>query len=196
MAILKAVVSTFMDTIEPTDALQITPHFDTGGSGATPQGLADELLAAWTTYLPTRVRPTRQRVVVYNAVGAPPNYPLATAEVNPNSAVASTGNRDISLTLSYFSNFNRPRFRGRLYIPMCVLDIAAGGVQASTTNMQKIGSLATILAGIGANTQWVVYSKTDNAARPVTDWWCDNAWDTQRRRGKKASARETGTVTA
>ena len=41
---------------------------------------------------------------------------------------------------------------------------------------------------------WSVFSVTDQAAYEITDLYCDNAWDIQRRRGLKATARTTGVV--
>ena len=37
--------------------------------------------------------------------------------------------------------------------------------------------------------RWVVYSPTDDNAEPVWSGWVDNAWDTQRRRGLRKTAR-------
>lgn len=39
--------------------------------------------------------------------------------------------------------------------------------------------------------QWVVLSQTAEEFFPVVGGWCDNAWDTQRRRGEQATARTT-----
>jgi hypothetical protein len=36
----------------------------------------------------------------------------------------------------------------------------------------------------------------DGVGRPVTNWWVDNNWDSQRRRGTKPTARLEGTTTA
>jgi hypothetical protein len=41
---------------------------------------------------------------------------------------------------------------------------------------------------------WVVWSRKDQVARPVTNYWCDDEWDTVRSRGLKAVTRQTGTI--
>jgi hypothetical protein len=46
----------------------------------------------------------------------------------------------------------------------------------------------------GLDVDWVVYSRVDNRSSPVTDWFVDNSWDTQRRRGPRATSRITGTT--
>lgn len=38
---------------------------------------------------------------------------------------------------------------------------------------------------------WCTFSPTTNDWQPVDNGWVDNAWDTQRRRGQRASSRET-----
>ena len=41
--------------------------------------------------------------------------------------------------------------------------------------------------------KWVVYSPTSDTYEEVDDGWVDNAWDTQRRRGRASTARTTWT---
>jgi hypothetical protein len=61
--------------------------------------------------------------------------------------------------------------------------------------MDKIGDYAKVLEDIGGvNVDWCVWSRLERKARSVTDWWVDNEWDVQRRRGLKATQRKTGTT--
>jgi hypothetical protein len=49
---------------------------------------------------------------------------------------------------------------------------------------------AQVLRGNTAlGVEWVVRSDTTGATAPVTDGWVDNAFDTQRRRGNRATQR-------
>lgn len=61
------------------------------------------------------------------------------------------------------------------------LDIVEGIGQALLDATQAPGSLAT----------WVVNAASNNTTYPVDNGWVDNAFDTQRRRGQKASSRRT-----
>jgi hypothetical protein len=40
----------------------------------------------------------------------------------------------------------------------------------------------------------VVYSRREKVARPVTNYWVDDEWDTVRSRGLRSSTRVTGTL--
>lgn len=191
MGIYKAVVSTWTDGLNPEDAIQITPTFrtETGESGL--DSLAQEILTKWNAYLAGGQQSAQKRVTLYSAdCITPPCYPVAMKEHNVGVAPASTTNRDIALCLSYYSQFNRPRFRGRLYVPMSLLNINAGGARPSAGVMTAVGNLATVLAGIGnGNVTWGVYSKVDREFKPTTHWWVGNSWDSQRRRGQKQTDR-------
>lgn len=46
-------------------------------------------------------------------------------------------------------------------------------------------------APIATDAQWTGWSGADGVAFPITKVWCDNAWDTQRSRGRKATNRVT-----
>jgi hypothetical protein len=39
-----------------------------------------------------------------------------------------------------------------------------------------------------------VYSPTTGQTKKVEHWWVDDEWDTQRRRGLRATTRDEGTV--
>ena len=184
-----------MDSTEPGDAMLITPHFSTINPAIDGQALVDDLLAAWQGWLPSAYRTTQIGVKLYNAQAPPPNYPVAEALVNPDASVASAVNRDIAVCLSFFAEHNRPRLRGRLYIPVAVTGMAVAGPHVGATLQNKVAELVPIFTNLGGiDIDWAVYSRADNVARSVTDWWIDNAWDTQRRRGIKATARQKGTV--
>lgn len=119
---------------------------------------------------------------------------------------------EIAICLSFqgvpISGVNQQRRRGRVYLgPLDtgVSTTAADLVTVTTTVMEQIAAAATVLSGAGdASTwQWGVFSPTTAGAPPwteaeltaahadVQDGWVDNAFDVQRRRGTKATARET-----
>lgn len=181
------------DSVLPRDAMTITPHFNDGGVGSDPQGLATDLCIAMAAYY----QGTRQvEVTAYDAQGTPPVNPAGYAIVNVGAAPVSEHPREVAVCLSFYSEFNRPRLRGRLYLPMVALGFAGGlQVRPSSTVRTKVGALAPILQDLGGlDVDWCVYSRVDDTARAVTDWWVDDEWDTVRSRGLRPTTRLVGTT--
>jgi hypothetical protein len=192
MSIYRLQVAWQMDSALPTDQMIITPHFDDHGILNDPQNLCDDLAAALNSWDAVT---TQLTVKAYDAQDPPPNYPLAEKIVNEGQIANANANRDVALVLSFYAEQNRPRRRGRIYVPMVVTGLSAAAARPTPTIQQKIADLVPIFAGLGGlDVDWVVYSRLDNAARKVTNWWVDNAWDTQRRRGQVATSRMIGTT--
>jgi hypothetical protein len=181
-----------VDTLLPKDRLIITPHFDDHGVTTDPDGLCEDLATALNTW----DNAARQIVVTaYDAQGTVPVLPQGEAVRNPDLAPATVGVREVALCLSFYSEVNRPRTRGRLYVPAALAGIGTGTARPNSTQRQKVGDLATIFADLGGpDVDWSVYSRADDEARPVSNWWVDDAWDIQRSRGLDPSTRLTGTV--
>lgn len=181
-----------VDTLLPRDQLIITPHFNDRGVGTNPQNLCDDLAAALNTW----DNAARQiRVTAYDAQGSPPVIPQGEKIVNPDLAPATVGVREVALCLSFYSEQNRPRKRGRLYVPAAIGGIGTGTARPTSAQRQKVADLVPIFASLGgADVDWVVFSRLDNAARKVSHWWVDDAWDIQRSRGLDPSTRLTGTT--
>ncbi len=105
---------------------------------------------------------------------------------------------EVAVCLSYYADRNLPRQRGRIYIGPLGNSAIAGAVAGDNDSRQASAlrpSFATAGARLIAESQsgfrpWVVYSPTDLAGRQVTDGWIDDAFDTQRRRGRKPAVRE------
>jgi hypothetical protein len=193
MPVWRMQLSTWLDTTFPADAMIITPHFNDSGAGTDPEGLATDLIEAWRTY--TGLTLTQMNCKAYDAQGTAPVYPQADVTTGTGGIQVASLNRDVALCLSYFATHNRPRTRGRLYIPVCCIGQAPNAAKASSTNMQRVADLVPILTDLGgADVDWCVYSRRDDTARTVTNWYVDNEWDTQRRRGTKSTARLAGTV--
>jgi hypothetical protein len=91
----------------------------------------------------------------------------------------------------------RSRRRGRIFLgPLGSNAQTAGSTTGRpTANLQTAAlNLATRLGDVGdiaPGVEWVVYSRENEAVYAVTDAWCDNAFDTQRRRGVAPTARES-----
>lgn len=102
------------DSAFARDRMIITPHFDDTGLGTDPQGLCNDLAAALDAWTPGTME---IGVRAYDAQGSQPVFPQGEKILNPGSTPATGTPREISLCLSYYSGANRPRYRGRLYIP-------------------------------------------------------------------------------
>lgn len=186
--ILLAKLSFQLDSTLPRDAVTITPHF----FGDDPQALADRLKTNLIAH--SSVGATMPFTVkIYDAQKPAPNYPLATA-ANGTGMLATGVTREVALCLSYYSTWNRPSYRGRLYLPA----VFAGGalsLRPTPTQRANIASFRTVLtSGLPAGTNWVVYSRKMNQSFGVSNWWVDDEWDTVRSRGMKATTRDVGTI--
>lgn len=195
-SIARLSISWQLDTLAPTDVAQINPVLhNTGGvfTNTDWQNLTDALGVALDTYSNLHNQLT---IKAYDVQGTPPVYPMATTVKRTGIAGATNVNRDLALCLSFYSQFNRPRFRGRLYVPCCIVGIGGTNAYASAANMTKVMDLGVILKDAGGvDVDWSVWSEVDHQARAVTDYYCDNNWDTQRRRGPRSTGRQSATTT-
>lgn len=192
MASYRAQIAWQFDSALPRDAVCITPHFD--GLGGNAQAIADNLntkLAAITAVGATPV----WTIKVYDALRPKPNPPLAIV-VHPGggSPTTSFAPRDVALCLSFFAGVNSPRRRGRLYIPMNFVPGSLGLRPTSAQRSSVAAFVPALTTGYPTSVKWAVYSRRDGATFPVTDWFVDDEWDTQRKRGLRSTTRTTGTV--
>ena len=194
--IYKAHVAFAVDTALPRDQMVITPTFRDQGVTSDPDNLAQDLAQLMADYVGGT---THVHVKLYDAQGTPPVFPAADVDLNPAAApVTSTCPREVALCLSYYSGQNRPRRRGRLYIPAClILKNTAGsslGKVPTTTQMDSALSIAAGLKGLGGvDVDWGLWSGVDHGFFETTNYYVDDEWDTQRKRGLRPTSRRTGT---
>lgn len=159
------------------------------------QALCDDLVTALDGWVSTAGRLT---VAAYNVQGARPNYPLATKTVRPTGVHIVNGPPELAVCLSFFSGTNVGRKRGRLYVPAFLAGASGsdyGNPLVNSTIRGKVAALVPIFANLGgANVDWGVWSQAGSAFHKATHWFVDDAWDIQRSRGIKATARDTGTT--
>jgi hypothetical protein len=128
-------------------------------------------------------------------------YDMADAEPRPIKASSpwvlgtSTSQsqipREVALCLSYFSERNLPRFRGRIYLGA----LAFAAERPSAGDQTAWIALGQRLAGVGGiDVDWQLFSPTRNAYSKITDIWVDNEWDTVRSRGYKGTSRARATT--
>jgi hypothetical protein len=195
MPVWRLQTAIWADTTLPRDAMVITPHFDDHGALTDPEGLATDLANAISDWMEP-VDGRQIQVKAYDAQGAVPVVPQADVIINAGLAAASPWPREVAVCLSYFSGDKRPRNRGRLYIPpVYVSALATPSARPATGQRSKVGELAPIFANLGgADVDWVVFSRRDNAAKPVTGWWVDDEWDVVRSRGLRPTTRLEGSL--
>src|SRR5215211_4108952 len=185
--IFRAQIGFQLDSVLPADVMTITPHY----FGDDAQALADRLKANLAASPPIGgTKPFKIRI--YNAQAPAPSYPLATAE-QAGTAPASVGPREMALCLSYYSTWNRPRTRGRVYIPA---SFVGGATQLRPTSGQITQALdwrTYLTSGLPAGHNMVVYSRTADASYGVTNFWVDDEWDVVRSRGRKPTTRQLAT---
>jgi hypothetical protein len=126
-------------------------------------------------------------VKVYNMGDAEPRPIKATSPWAASQFESGpSAPREVALCLSYFSERNLPRFRGRIYIGPW----NTAAERPSTAQVQFMTQLAVRLANIGGiDVDWQLHSPTRAAFSKVTNAWADNEWDTVRSRGFRATER-------
>lgn len=186
----------FVDT-DPKNQAVITPCFRINGVGPyDPQQLCTDLAVAMATW----TVPGSKLITVkaYDLQGTKPVYPTGSATSGNATPTPITSGPQQAVCFSFFSDVNQPRRRGRLYIPPWAASTTGadlGAATVSATLRAKVGVLATTFSALGgANVDWIVWSRADNAAHQINNWFITDSWAIQRRRKLKASARSTGTV--
>ena len=101
----------------------------------------------------------------------------------------------VALCMSYqgerTSGVSQASRRGRIYVgPLGINGVAPGG-RPTTGTIGVINNAAESLKAFGEanNALWVVYSPTLDQITSVTNGWCDDTYDIQRRRQRDAVTR-------
>jgi len=165
----------------------------------THSGVAADIAGAYVALAP-RINSAFNGITikVYDPGQGPPKdtYQYAFAPVG------SQGPTEVALCLSYKSNDSGPaaRRRGRIYLPF-KNDTATRPGTFTVTDLLDFGDLLKAV-GTANNTTWKVKSRigsgTPAAPSPtyhtIHQISVDNEWDTQRRRGMRATSRTVRTV--
>lgn len=136
-------------------------------------------------------------VILYDMSDPEPRAPIATYPFT--LAAATTGNTElpaeVALCLSYHGAFEsgvpNARRRGRIYLG----PFSAGSIVLTRPPDALIDACVdfgeALWTPIGAtDVQWVQRSETLGVTSQVVGGWVDNEWDTQRRRGRRATSRD------
>ncbi len=177
------------DSALPKDLVTINPHFN----APDPSALLAALKANLIAWVAVGTHPFTLKA--YDAATPPPSYPVATAQ-QLGTPMPSAGPREIALCLSYYTTYNRPRYRGRLYIPYTWLGGQAQMRPSQTQIDNAIAFKTEVLAkALPATANWVVWSHVEKKSMGgVSDVWVDDEWDTMRSRGLLPTTRTTAKV--
>ena len=188
MAVYRAQIAFPFDSALPRDVLTMTPHYTATDPSGLANAIANNLLAN------ASVSATGSFTIkLYDATLPPPSFPVVTL-TKGTGFKPSTVPRELALCFSYYATRNAPRYRGRLFIPMSLL---GGNLQLrpTSTQQQAAADLGKAMAsGLPGGAAFVVYSRKEKTARPATNYWVDDEWDTVRSRGLRAAARVQGTL--
>jgi hypothetical protein len=107
----------------------------------------------------------------------------------------------VAIALSYratpSAGLNPARRRGRIYIGPLVTTASSGvparpNAGSRAVFVERFVNLRTSLLAVGY--ELGVYSSTDNAFHGIDQVWCDDAFDTMRSRGVRATGRTYTTL--
>lgn len=202
------------------DRIVNTFHFeaDAGDAGTTDRAVFDNLAPGLATRLQVFYEQMAPRmssvlngpgkVTLYDFSDAKPRIPRYTLSF-PHSPGSTALPSEVALCLSFRAanapGVNPARRRGRVFLgPFGTGQVGTMVLGADSrpaqTNVDQILAAAKIMARGGAGTfRLAIYSPTtgavsgqdDQAWNDATEFWIDDAWDTQRRRGATASKRTT-----
>lgn len=175
------------------DAIVNTIYVDTDAefavSGVDADGLLNDVLNIWDN----RLRGLGEwKAKLYKMSDPEPRFPIAT-KIKTVTPATALGPREVALCLSFYSERNTPRRRGRLYLGPW----PSGALNERPTDTLCDGllSMAQDLGALGGiNMQWVIFSPTSGEYHNVSDCWVDNEWDTVRSRGVRATSRRRRAV--
>lgn len=107
---------------------------------------------------------------------------------------------EVSLCISFqgtrISGVPQARRRGRIYIPFLqegANDATARPSSGLVTSLATAAQALLTASDAAATWAWEIWSAAGPGFVTVVDGWVDNEWDTQRRRGRKATSRTTFT---
>jgi len=131
-------------------------------------------------------------------VDATPNYPRAIATVNAGSVWPANIPREVALCLSFAGdNRGNKSERGRIYLaPYLGVGLDAIGLRPTSQHMnwalQWYGEPNASLPDLGGvDWKFGVFSPTYSKFTQSQQAWCNDEWDTQRRRGLRETTRVT-----
>jgi hypothetical protein len=182
------------DTTAPGDVCTNTLYFEDAGATTDPNNLATDLVVLMGAQTEFHHGANELEARFYDMDDPEPRPVKGQHKATITKVTGAP--REVALCLSFYSQRNIPRQRGRIYL---------GPLSASLGDRPTIAwqnAALLLAAGFadlgGTDVDWCVYSPTSHGvsqdsagdfAMRVSDVWCDDEWDTVRSRGRKATSR-------
>lgn len=151
-----------------------------------------------SNYMSAHVATTQHSIKVYSLSDPEPRVPVASTTYAFSGGVGATRMpAEVSLCVSFQappeSGLDQARRRGRLYFgPICYDAAGSDGRPSPAFKSDLMDALVDMATGIEeAGALFGVYSRANEGMVRATEGWVDDAFDTQRRRGLKATSRVT-----
>lgn len=185
-------------TDTPRDWMTNTVSFNSGAPTVTTaqwQALADAVKGVWFATSGSWVHYGNSfggKVVCYDRADATPRAEKAVSIFTPGTwATTINFPRQIACCLSFYSLRNLKRQRGRVYLPPSNSMTVVDGIGTAQMNQflglgTQLATVAGALTPVWTHEVWSVAGDTDH---PVSNYWVNDVWDTQRRREPKESTR-------
>lgn len=124
-----------------------------------------------------------------------PRQVIRTANLTGLVNATTAGPTEVALVLSYqgakISGLPQNRRRGRIFIGPLEAADEARPTDAQIATISAAGQNLLNASDAATTWTWAQWSETNGVGIDVANGWCDNEWDTQRRRGREATKRDT-----
>jgi len=210
MTVIRAQVVFPFFTNLPTDVSTNTLWFDGPGDLEDAVALLRDPVGEFFTTIygstaASYINWTQASVRWYDMGQPTPRVPIVDPlqwDPSPSTAVNTVVPTEVAIVMSFQGDLvpgqPQARRRGRIYIGGLVeSDLLASladqfpRIAAATITQCNNAAAALRTASASASHPWVVRSQTQNTSAVVTNGWCDNSPDTQRRRSVDAQSRTT-----
>lgn len=138
------------------------------------------------------------RTEYYRLSDPSPRQPVFEGQITGMVGTTTASPTELAIVLSYqgerVSGLPQARRRGRIFLG----PLSGGNVDRPSASQVSVlrGAAINLLDASNAATgwTWAQYSPTNGIGIDVNNGWVDNEWDTQRRRGRRATERNAWTA--
>nr|CRY96626.1 hypothetical protein [uncultured prokaryote] len=197
MALYRAqLIFNMLDGI-PRNASTNTLYFDADSDLVLPQidVALENMLLPIDGLLSSLIDASNIRCDYYRMSDPTPRQVVYSGAITGLTMSTTAGPTEVAFVVSYqaarVSGLPQARRRGRFYLgPLEAQDTARPDAGQVTAVKNAAGSLLTA-SNAATEWTWAQYSPTNGVGTNVDNGWVDDEWDTQRRRGRTATYRET-----